>query len=346
MADAAPPLPAALPDAALGFLAAAGWPAEGAVPLAGDASQRRYLRLSARGESAILMLDAPGAAASTERFVTVAAHLRGLGLSAPRILAQDTRLGLLLLEDFGDGLFSTLANGDTAREERLYSTAIDVLVRLHAEPAPAWASAPAAADLAAATGPAFDWYLAAAAAHDAAARAGFIEAFTAALSPLDEAPRTLAHRDYHAANLVWLPARRGVARAGLLDFQDAFGGHPAYDLVSLLTDARRDIRPALARTMTARYIAATGADEERFMLESSLLSVQRNLRILGVFARLCLRDGRARYLAFMPRVWGHLQAGLAHPGLAALRAPLACLPPPGPALLERFEKRCPISPAR
>jgi len=339
-------VPAVLPGAALGFLSAAGWPAAGAVPLAGDASQRRYMRLSARGDSAILMLDAPGAAASTGRFVAVAEHLRGLGLSAPRILAQDTRLGLLLLEDFGDGLFSRLAKGDATVEKRLYATAIDVLVRLHAEPAPVWASAPAAADLAAATGPAFDWYLAAGAAPDAAARAGFIEAFTAALLPLDTAPRRFAHRDYHAENLVWLPARRGVARAGLLDFQDAFAGHPAYDLVSLLTDARREIPPALAREMTARYIAATGAEEERFMLESSLLSVQRNLRILGVFAWLCLRDGRSRYLAFMPRVWGHLQAALAHPGLAELRAPLACLPPPGPALLERFETRCPSAPAR
>jgi hypothetical protein len=133
------------------------------------------------------------------------------------------------------------------------------------------------------------------------------------------------HRDYHAQNLMWLPARAGVARVGMIDFQDALAGHPAYDLISLLEDARREVSPAMSDFMTALYLArahAAGlaADEHAFRAAAAILAAQRNAKIIGIFARLWLRDKKPRYLAFLPRVWGYMQRDLTHPALAPLKA--------------------------
>jgi hypothetical protein len=133
------------------------------------------------------------------------------------------------------------------------------------------------------------------------------------------------HRDYHAQNLLWLPERDGVARVGLIDFQDAVAGSPAYDLISLTEDARRTVSPELAEIATAHYLAVmkaqgTPLDETRFRHEMAVMAAQRNAKIVGIFARLTKRDGRPRYLAFLPRVWSYLERDLAHPALADLRA--------------------------
>jgi aminoglycoside/choline kinase family phosphotransferase len=144
-------------------------------------------------------------------------------------------------------------------------------------------------------------------------------------------------RDYHAENLIWLPARRGHARVGMLDFQDMLVGHPAYDLVSLLEDARRDIPPELRAAMLARYLDRSGADPAAFDAAAHVLAAQRNLKILGLFTRLCRRDGKPRYLAYLPRVWAHLRRDLAHPALADLdRFVAAHVPPPEPAVIARI----------
>ena len=154
-----------------------------------------------------------------------------------------------------------------------------------------------------------------------------------------DGPRVLILRDYHAENLLWLPARQGIARAGLLDFQLGQMGQPGYDLVSLLQDARRDVAPATVAAMTARFAAATGA--QGFDASLAVLGAQRALRILGVFARLALVAGKPAYLPLMPRVWGQVQANLCHPALrdvATLCARL--LPPPTAPVLERIARQC------
>jgi aminoglycoside/choline kinase family phosphotransferase len=133
------------------------------------------------------------------------------------------------------------------------------------------------------------------------------------------------HRDYHAQNLLWLPERSGIARVGLIDFQDAVAGSQAYDLISLIEDARRDVTPQLAEAATAHYLAAMRAqganvDENAFRHAMAVMAAQRNAKIVGIFARLYRRDGKARYLAFLPRVWAYLERDLEHPALAGLRA--------------------------
>jgi len=175
------------------------------------------------------------------------------------------------------------------------------------------------------------------------------EQFCAVLEPLltchAAAADVLILRDYHAENLLWLPERAGLARVGLLDFQDALEGHRAYDLVSLLQDARRDVSNRVESAMLERYIAATGQDAESFITAYRLLGAQRNLRILGVFARLCLRDSKPRYLDLIPRVWAYLQRDLEHPALSPLRPILAdALPAPTPSILARLKDQCAIIP--
>ena len=133
------------------------------------------------------------------------------------------------------------------------------------------------------------------------------------------------HRDYHAMNLMWLPHRTGVARVGMIDFQDALAGHPAYDLISLLEDARREVTPAISDFMTALYISRSRAeglalDETQFRAAAALLAAQRNAKIIGIFARLWMRDTKPRYLAHLPRVWRYMERDLAHPALAPLKA--------------------------
>jgi hypothetical protein len=146
----------------------------------------------------------------------------------------------------------------------------------------------------------------------------------AALAQIGKSRRVFVHRDYHAENLLWLPQRDGVARVGLIDFQDAVAGSPAYDLISLTEDARRDVSRELAQAAVQHYLAimkAQGAavDEAQFRREMAVMAAQRNTKIVGIFARLYKRDGKARYLAFLPRVWSYLERDLAHPALDDLR---------------------------
>jgi len=327
---------AALIDA---FLDASGWGAAARAPLAGDASNRRYLRLAQPDGTRAVLMDAPPARGEDVRpFATIARHLRGLGLSAPAILAEDDSAGLLLLEDLGDALFARVLSHDPAMEPALYRAAIDLLIALHRSAPPEGLAAyhPALmADLAAL---ALDWYRrGATGAADAALRGRFQAVMETHLATLPEADAVLIQRDFHAENLLWLPDRSGVARVGLLDFQDAMRGHRAYDLVSLLQDARRDVAPETARAMRAHYINTTGADAESFTTAFHWLGAQRNLRILGVFARLSLRDGKPHYVDLIPRVWAHLRTDLRHPALAPLAELVAeALPPPTPAHLGRL----------
>ena len=325
---------------ATAFLERAGWGAARRAHLAGDASNRRYERLRQDGARAVLM-DAPPARGEDVRpFARIARHLRGLGLSAPAILAEEAGAGFLLIEDLGDDLYARLLDAEPAREAELYVAATELLAHLHAAPPPRAITdydPPLMGDLAAL---ALDWYAPAEA--TAPGRTEFADLVTGMCAALAPGAGVLVLRDYHAENLLWLPERRGLARVGLLDFQDAMAGHPAYDLVSLLQDARRDVPEATEQAMRAHYVAITGQDGAAFSAAYAALGAQRALRILGVFARLCLRDGKPRYLDYLPRVWDHLQRNLAHPELAPLRRRIAAhLPAPDTQLREELRRRCP-----
>ncbi|MEM9642022.1 MAG: phosphotransferase [Pseudomonadota bacterium] len=303
------------------FIAGTAWSGATVVPMAPDASTRRYLRLTHPTMGPAVLMDAdPSTGHSVAPFLTMTQRLRSQHLSAPEIHAQDSRLGLILMEDFGDDLFARHLEHAPADEELLYGQAIDLLAELQARSA--GAQGLIEYDLAIFQREALqvlDWYAPATRrAPSEAARAEFL-ALIAELCGALEPPSVIVLLDYHAENLIWLPERNGAARCGLLDYQDARFGHPAYDLVSLLGDARRDNSMNLRAGMLARFSAATGHGGPAFERAYATLGAQRNLKILGIFARLWVQRGNTRYVDLMPRVWNNLLQDLAHPELATLR---------------------------
>ncbi|MFV0299781.1 MAG: tRNA (adenosine(37)-N6)-threonylcarbamoyltransferase complex ATPase subunit type 1 TsaE [Paracoccus sp. (in: a-proteobacteria)] len=317
------------------FLAAAGWGAARVLPLAGDASARRYFRLIRDGETAVLMDDAPPG--SIGAYLAMTDWLRQRGFLAPGVLARDADAGLLLMQDLGDDLVARVLEREPALARPVYARITDLLVDLHRH-APPDVMALDGPELARQVGLFADWYPGAVGADPAPALAvaDHIRDLHAALCA--DLPPVLSLRDFHAENLIW----RGAAPLGLLDFQDAVATHPAYDLVSALQDARRDVDPGLESAMIDRYIAATGLDGARFRAGYALLGVQRNLRIMGIFTRLALEGGKPRYLGFMPRVWAYVLRDLAHPALAPLAAIVKALPAPTPEITDRIAARCQI----
>ena len=342
------------------FLAANGFAAARREPVAGDASTRAYERLLVDGRPPLIFMDAPPAAESgiagpgataeermalgynamarlsasrVDAFVAVADWLRARGLSAPQIIAFDAERGFAVLEDLGDDLFvNRLAAGEDPM--KVYAAATDLLVALHAEPPPAalpipgggaWPLLPYDA-LALRTG--VDLFLAwwpkfaAIPAPDAAAQAEWLALWAPVLARGEAGASVFTHRDYHAENLLWLPERQGAARVGLLDFQDAVRGHPAWDLIHLLQDARRDVAPEVEAAMIARYLhARPDLEAEAFRADYAALGALNAARILGpVFARQVVMFGRDKYRAFMPRTWRALEKNLDHPSMAAAKA--------------------------
>lgn len=301
------------PEGAPAFLARHGWAQATIAPLAGDASFRRYFRIAQGTRTAVLM-DAPPPHEDARPFLHIAAHLRACGLSAPDTYAAEPKTGLILLEDFGDDRLTPLLVKRPELEAPLYATAIDILADLqrHAPPPglPEYDLTELRREVLLFT----DWYL------PALGRApdpgGFLDAWNGVFAYALGLPRVLVLRDYHADNLMWLPDRAGPRALGLLDFQDAVVGLPAYDLVSLLQDARRDVSPALEAAMLERFVGLTHPrDPARFAASYEVLGAQRNTKILGIFTRLWKRDGKPQYRAMMPRVWAHLERNLAHPAL-------------------------------
>jgi N-acetylmuramate 1-kinase len=327
----------------------------------GDASTRIFERLTSDGRTTVLMNaprrpDGPPVrdgkpysaiahlAEDVVPYVAIAAGLRGLGLSAPEILHADLDHGLIVMEDLGD---ERIVSGDPpVPVEARYAGAIDLLAFLHSRDLPNTLPVTAALDyrLPCYDLEAFlieaelllDWYLvrADAPATDAA-RAAFISLWRGALEPATGAPSTWVLRDYHSPNLLWLPQRNGIARIGLLDFQDALIGPAAYDVASLLQDARVDVAenmemPLLGHYARTRFGNDRNFDTGAFTLLYATLAAQRATKILGIFARLDRRDGKPQYLRHMPRLWNYLRRSLAHPALAPLRAWYAAnVPAPG-----------------
>jgi len=345
-------------EAIKAFLSRAGWGTALQAPLEGDASTRRYIRLHMNGRTAMLM-DQPQAAeapaapahatpeerralgynavarlagADTGRFVAASNYLRARGLSAPDIYAADTREGFVLMEDLGDALYADVLTAG-ADETALYGAAIDALARLHAEAAPGVLAPDKPLHpydetaLIAETDLMTEWFFPVGLGRSASAEETETHRalWRRALETATAASPVFVHRDYHAQNLLWLPAREGVARVGLIDFQDAVAGAHAYDLISLTEDARREVSPALGEAMTRRYLAQMRAqgmplDEQAFRAAVAVFAAQRNAKIVGIFSRLYRRDGKPRYLGYLPRVWGYLNRDLEHPVLAPLKA--------------------------
>ena len=270
--------------------------------LAGDASNRRYERIQHLGNSYMLMI-APPEKEDVRPFVKVGKILVNQGLNAPKILAEDIENGYLLLEDFGDVLYSKYLANNPSSELALYKAAIEVLEHLPTNSdLPDYSMQKLLDETALLT----DWY------KGAENRDEYLQIWSDILSQVETRKKVLVMRDYHADNLMWLPEREGLQKVGLLDFQDALMGHAAYDLVSLLEDARRDVTPETVKEILKNY-------DENFIRDYYILGAQRNCKIIGIFNRLKKRDGKDNYLKFIPRVAAHLAGDLQHPSLKPMR---------------------------
>ncbi|HYF55018.1 MAG TPA: phosphotransferase, partial [Salinarimonas sp.] len=328
----------------------AGWADAARAFMMGDASSRAYERLTRpSGETAVLMISPPRPdgppirrgksysalaklAESVHAFVAVDRGLRALGLSAPRIYGEELEAGLLLLEDLGQ---EGVVDPQGPMVER-YAEAAAVLARLHGTTLPN--VLPVAEDREHVV-PAYDleamlieadllldWY----APHVArveiptSVRMEFASLWTATLAPVLAEPTTWTLRDYHSPNLLWLPDRAGPARVGLIDFQDAVLGPPAYDVVSLLQDARVDVSAETELRLLGHYAKARRAGDPDFDVGAfagsyAVMGAQRATKILGIFARLDRRDRKPQYLRHIPRIEAYLARNLRHPALEALQ---------------------------
>lgn len=304
------------------FLTQQGWGQARRSKLAGDASFRRYDRLLADDGRRAVLMDAPPPEEDVRPFVKIENHLVDLGYSAPRLLAADVEAGLLLLEDLGDDTFTRLlAAGES--ESNLYRLAVDQLIDLHGKGPKAIPGGLAPYDDQRLLNEALllcDWYAKDLAPLTTAARDDY-SALWSELFPIARAvPETLVLRDFHVDNLLRLDGRTGVAACGLLDFQDAVAGPVTYDLMSLLEDARRDVEPALIATLRTHYLRAfPQIDVQAFDASWAVLAAQRHAKVVGIFTRLCRRDGKPGYLHHIPRVWRLLEKALAHPQMASLK---------------------------
>ena len=322
--------------------------------LQGDASVRRYGRLVRGAHPGAILMDWPRQpdgpairnglpysrlahlAENVHPFVAVANALHEAGLTVPRIHAQDLDNGFLLLDDLGDRVFGREVETGAAEQATLWRAATDALIALQDAPAPQalpvdgnethHVSAYDAGAMAIETELLVDWYWPAlrGTAVPHAERAEFVALWADVFAQLAKMPVAWVLRDYHSPNLLWLPEREGIARVGVIDFQDAMRGPAAYDLVSLLQDARVDVAPELEAQLFDRYCAGiaargTGFDRDAFAFAYAALGAQRNTKIVGIFARLAKRDGKPGYLRHIPRLWRYLERDLAHPRLAGLK---------------------------
>jgi hypothetical protein len=324
--------------------------------LQGDASARAYARTRRTGTPVILMdwppqPDGPPIknglpysriahlAEGTAAFENVARLLQTAGLTVPDIHAADHERGLMLIGDLGDRVFGAeVAMG--ADPEPMWTAATETLVRLRSIDAPRvreWNEREGSLarildydrgvyEIETTLLPDWYWPLIKGGPMPDDVRAEFDAAWSPVFDRVMRDPsRALALRDYHSPNLLYMPERDGAShdQVGLIDFQDALLGHPAFDLVSLLQDARLDVTGELEDRLYARYIAAAAArepgfDKDAFRFAYAALGAQRNTKILGIFARLWKRDGKPNYLRHIPRIWRYLERDLAHPDLATL----------------------------
>ena len=311
-------------DAMDAFLSRSGWHGATRVKLAADASFRRYERVAHGGQVAVLM-DAPPPWENVAPFIAVTDHLQRYQLSVPRILAADVESGFLLLEDLGDASFTKLLRAQPAREGELYLAATTALIEItRASQRDETVHLPIY-DMAVylrEAGLFAEWFLPQVVGIDyaSALRDEWLGLWEQIINSSNLQQNCLVHRDYHADNLFWLNDQQGHRAVGMLDYQDALWGDAAYDLASLLEDARRDVDAATVASCLQQFIDATGENKNDFLTRYALLAAQRNAKIIGIFARLAVRDGKAHYLDYLPRVWAHFMGDLKHPRLAPIAA--------------------------
>jgi N-acetylmuramate 1-kinase len=303
------------PASAPAFLAKVGWGEAQVLPLAGDASFRRYFR-AVKGADVAVLMDAPPPEDPTP-FIAVSDYLNRHGFSAPAILAADLDAGLVLIEDFGEIRMRETIDAAPELERSLYRETVSLLVALGNTPVmklKPYSIAEYQRELALFT----EWYCPALSLKvDVDGFVGIWDRLLGKVAAGQGNPVTVL-RDYHAENIMLVPGREGTSRLGLLDFQDALAGHRAYDLVSMLQDARRTVSPEIEAEMLA-YHAKLADPSPEFEAAYHILGVQRNLKILGIFTRLWKRDDKPRYRAFQPRVWGYIERSLEHPALAEMK---------------------------
>jgi aminoglycoside/choline kinase family phosphotransferase len=299
------------------FLSRSGWHGATRIPLAADASFRRYERVLQDEKVAVLM-DAPPPWENVAPFIAVTSHLQRYALSVPRILAQDVEAGFLLLEDLGDASFTKLLRAEPAREGELYKAATQALVKIvrasqgdDAVTLPLYDDAVYSREVALFA----EWFLPQLVGIDRARalRDEWLALWGQLIHSSNIQQNCLVHRDYHADNLFWLNGQPGYCAVGMLDYQDALWGDSAYDIASLLEDARRDVSGRVVADCLRQFIEETGQDEDDFMVRYAVLAAQRNAKIIGIFTRLAVRDGKAHYLDYLPRVWDHFLNDFEHP---------------------------------
>ncbi|MEK9847721.1 MAG: phosphotransferase [Rhodospirillaceae bacterium] len=305
------------------FLENAGWGGARRLPLAADASFRSYERVMKGGHRAVLM-NAPPPEEDVRGFSRIARHLLKHGYSAPRIFAEDSDLGFMLLEDLGDDTFASLLDRGV-NEDELYLLATDFLIELHSQ-----GSAVILREL-----PEYSqdfllqeaelftsWYLPEifGAPLSESAKQSYLIAWKSVLTNALKVPSTMVLRDFHVDNLIRLDERPGFAACGLLDFQDALVGPITYDLVSLLEDARRDVSKTIQTEMKIHYLRCFPLlDEDTFLGSMAVLGAQRHAKVIGIFARLFRRDGKPNYIKHIPRVWSLLENCCLHPNLEPIK---------------------------
>lgn len=301
-----------LPEGLAAFVEHAGWGGADVAPLPGDASFRRYFRLT-RGNHSAMLMHAPPPHEDPAPFLHVAHWLNASGMRGPAIFAEDAAAGWVLTEDFGNDRMRDWLDQHPGEERAAYAAAVEALAALHRlQPGPfaPYDMAVYAREAALLT----EWYCPA---HGLDVDVeGYALAWDEVMAPLlaRQAPGVTVLRDYHAENIMLLGGK-ATAPQGLIDFQDALVGHPAYDLVSLLQDARRDVPLDLETAMLMHYVEAVGGVDDDFLADYARLGSQRNAKIVGIFTRLNVRDGKPKYLSMIPRVWAALERDLAHPAL-------------------------------
>jgi N-acetylmuramate 1-kinase len=344
------------------FLATAGYADAQRRRMAGDASIRSYARL-VRDDASVILMNSPRRpdgpavhdgksysaavhlAEDVKPFVAIANGLRNLGFSAPIIHHADIDAGFLITEDFGSA--GVIEGDPPAPIPERYEIATDLLATLHRQSLPKLL--PLVPQVTYQI-PTFDtdamlveislmleWYLPdRGVAPTNNLRAEFVLMWRNLLQGPALAASTWMLRDFHSPNLIWLGDRAGIARVGIIDFQDTVLGPAAYDLVSLLQDARIDVPEAIEIALLTRYIRArrqseSNFDPTAFVAAYAIMSAQRNTRLLGTFARLNRRDGKSQYLRHQPRIWTYLNRSLAHPALASVQEWYVTNVPPPPA---------------
>ena len=293
------------------FLNGCGWDKAAVNPLPGDASFRRYFRVNDESGRKAILMDAPPPHEDPQPFIDVAEYLAGKGFRAPKIYAKNPDRGLVLLEDFGDQRMREHLDTHPSDERRIYSQAIDTIIEL---------SRTECANLPPYDEDAYmrevrlltDWYMPMMKLDFD--QLEFDNIWRQSLAPISKSQSVTVLRDYHAENIMLLDD----GDQGLIDFQDALIGHPAYDLVSLLQDARREVSIELETAMLDYYVMKAQPPED-FHHHYALIGAQRNTKIIGIFTRLWKRDGKLRYLDFLPRMWALLERDLKHPKLTSLK---------------------------